>query len=96
MTTQPPKLKINVYVGAIKKIIVFVFVGKINSFDKSLIASAIGCNKPYKPTKVGPTRLCKLAITCLSAKEIYATEPKITIIMINILIIKKINIYIYI
>jgi hypothetical protein len=48
------KLKIKVNNGAIIKIILFDKTGIIVSLTINFTASAIGCNKPKKPTKLGP------------------------------------------
>ena len=62
------KLKIKVNKGAIIKIILFEKTGIIVSFNINFIASAIGCNKPKIPTKLGPLRRCILPNTFLSTK----------------------------
>ena len=42
--------------GAAKKITAFARVGINNSLNISLAPSAKGCNKPQKPTTLGPLR----------------------------------------
>ena len=49
-------LKIKTIMGAIKKIVLFARVGIKSSLNASLAPSAKGCNKPQKPTTLGPFR----------------------------------------
>ena len=74
MILQFNKLKIKVNKGAIIKIILFDNTGIIVSLTINLTASAIGCNKPKKPTKFGPRRFWILPKTFLSIKIAYATN----------------------
>jgi len=51
------KLRNKVKNGANKNKRKFALVGIIISFNINFIASAIGCNKPQKPTIFGPSLL---------------------------------------
>ena len=69
--------------GAKIKQKVFAFVGITVSFRISFNASAIGCIKPKKPTKLGPFRCCMEPITLRSASVIKATAIRIGRIVIK-------------
>lgn len=56
---------------------VLAFVGNIISFTNSLKPSAIGCNKPKKPTTFGPLRLCMADNSFRSAKVNIAIHTSI-------------------
>ena len=62
--------------------------GIIISFRISFKPSATGCNKPKKPTILGPDRRCIAPITLRSAnvKKATATNKKITRIIKEIII----------
>lgn len=55
---QPIKLKKNVKIGAKIKLKVLELVGITDSFNNNFKPSANGCNKPKKPTELGPYRCC--------------------------------------
>ena len=55
---QPNKLKKNVKIGAKIKLKVFELVGITDSLSNNFKPSANGCNKPKKPTTLGPNRCC--------------------------------------
>ena len=57
-----------VIIGANIKIIVFALLGNIVSLINNLSPSARGCNKPKRPTTLGPLRCCIPAITFRSSK----------------------------
>lgn len=63
--------------GAKIKQKVFAFVGITVSFKISFNASAMGCIRPKKPTKLGPFRCCIEPITFRSASVIKATAIRI-------------------
>ena len=72
--------------------------GKIVSFKNNFNPSAIGCNKPKKPTTLGPRRRCIPPIIFRSANVKNATEiktgtitAKICAIIIRVII--KISLY---
>lgn len=65
---HPTKLKKKVKIGAKIKLKVFAFVGITDSFKSSFRPSANGCNKPKKPTTLGPSRCCMPPIILRSAK----------------------------
>jgi len=52
------KLIKNVKIGANIKLKVLEFVGITASLINSFNPSAAGCNKPKKPTELGPNRCC--------------------------------------
>jgi len=60
-------LKKRVKIGEITKAKVFALVGITVSFINNFKPSAKGCNRPQKPTKVGPCRCWIKPITFLSA-----------------------------
>ena len=62
--------------GAKTKLNVFALVGITVSFSKSFKPSANGCNRPKKPTTLGPLRCCIAPMIFLSASVRYATEIK--------------------
>jgi hypothetical protein len=68
ITHQPSRLKSSVKTGAKTKLKVLALVGITVSLSNSFNPSAKGCNKPQKPTTLGPFRCCIAAITFLSAK----------------------------
>jgi len=76
ITIHPKRAKINVIIGAKRKSHRFAGEGRTDSFKRSLAASAMGCNKPKKPTTLGPTRRCIAARTLRSTRVKKATEIK--------------------
>ena len=66
-----------------KKIKTLELLGKIISLSNNFSPSAIGCNKPKKPTIFGPLRLCILDIAFLSNKVVMAIDNKLNIITTN-------------
>ena len=46
------------------------FSGMMSSFSSSFTASAMGCNSPCGPTRMGPRRTCMSAITLRSTSTI--------------------------
>ena len=74
ITNQAAKLRNNVKTGEKKKINLFDSKGKTVSFVINFKASANGCNKPKKPTILGPLLLCIKAIILRSNKVKNATE----------------------
>ena len=64
---QLTKLIKKVKIGAKIKVNVLALVGITASFISSLRPSANGCNKPKKPTELGPNRCCMLPIILRSA-----------------------------
>jgi hypothetical protein len=87
MTLQLVKLSINIKIGAKINICIFECVGNIISLHINLNPSARGCNKPLKPTTLGPRLRWIEAITLRSAKVKYATPIKINIILTKLPII---------
>lgn len=74
MTAQPIRAKKNVKIGENTNKNVFDLLGTINSLVTSFKPSAIGCNKPQKPTTFGPLRRWIAAIILRSANVKKATE----------------------
>jgi hypothetical protein len=58
ITAQENKAKVKVIKGENKKIIKLEGYGIIVSFANNFKPSAIGCNKPQRPTTLGPLRRC--------------------------------------
>ena len=88
MTDQAASAGMIVITGAITNNALFALAGTIISFNSSLSASAIGCNKPAGPTRFGPIRTCIQPIILRSHSVRYATQPikgKVTaMILINV------------
>ena len=57
ITPQPNKANINVAQGARKNKVLLALAGITVSLTTNFKASAKGCNTPYTPTTLGPTRL---------------------------------------
>lgn len=66
ITAHPIKLNIKVRIGATMNIAKLALLGKTVSFKRSFKPSHKGCNKPKKPTTLGPRRRCIEAITLRS------------------------------
>jgi hypothetical protein len=62
--------------GDKKKMIEEAEKGFDGSFMKSFTPSAIGCNRPYGPTRVGPFRACIYPRAFRSPRVIKATERR--------------------
>ena len=77
MITQPKTLNNKIQKGANKKTKRLAFTGTINSLRNNFKASEIGCNKPQKPTRLGPLRLWIAPKTFRSATVKNATLIKI-------------------
>jgi hypothetical protein len=58
MIDQPTKLRKKVKMGAKIKLKVLELDGITDSFNSNFKPSAAGCNKPKKPTELGPNRCC--------------------------------------
>lgn len=69
--------------GEAKKTSLLLLVGVVNSFTKSLAASAIGCKIPKIETLFGPFRYCMSPRTFRSNKVIKATLINIKTITIK-------------
>lgn len=80
------KAKVRARVGAIINKVREDVNGCIGSLVNSLIASAIGCNRPYGPTILGPFRSCIYPSTFRSNRVKNATANRIGIIIISKLI----------
>lgn len=72
--------------GAIINIEIEDVRGRNGSFVNSFTASAIGCNRPYGPTMLGPLRNCIYPKTFRSTRVRKATARRIGIIYNNRLI----------
>ena len=63
--------------GAIQKTVASASAGMMSSFSSSLIASAIGCNSPCGPTRIGPSLTCMCASAFRSSQFIATTAREI-------------------
>lgn len=68
ITAQPTNDSANAITGAAINIVKFALLGNTVSFKSNFKPSAKGCNKPKKPTTLGPLRLCIDAITLRSKR----------------------------
>jgi len=66
-TAQAAKAGIKVSIGASTNRNLFALLGMMISFSNSLNTSANGWNRPFGPTRFGPTRACMKPITLRSA-----------------------------
>jgi len=69
-------------IGAMKNWILLDILGIITSFEKSLIASLNGCNKPIILTLLGPLRIWLYPKIFRSSRVMKATLIKMQIIKI--------------
>src|SRR5580692_3532060 len=69
--------------GANQKIILSASSGMMSSLIKSFTASAIGCNNPCGPTRMGPSRACMSAMTLRSIRTMYPATSGRTATMMS-------------
>src|SRR5437762_5738104 len=74
ITAHAASAGMRVSIGAKMNRNLFAPVGTISSLNMSLMASAIGCNSPIGPTRLGPRRICIQPMSFLSHKVRYATQ----------------------
>src|SRR5215210_4487527 len=70
-TTKAAATEMN---GAKKKMYGSALSGRRSSFVSNLIASAMGCNRPYGPTRIGPRRACMKAEIFRSRYDAYKAQ----------------------